>query len=91
MITRNLKHNLKTREMKKVILTVAILTGMVLTGCSNQERVRVEPEFDHLGRTNKIKKNERVFEIEVIDVRTGDTIVLHYTRNSARYTKAYKK
>lgn len=77
--------------MKKVILTVAIVTGMVLTGCSNQERVRVEPEFDRLGRTNKIKKNERVFEIEVIDVRTGDTIVLHYTDNSARYTKAYKK
>jgi len=75
--------------MKKVILTMAILTGMVLTGCSNQEKVQVEPEFDNLGRTNKIKKNERVFEIEVIDVRTGDTIVLHYTDNLD--TKAYKK
>ncbi len=75
--------------MKKVILQVVILTGMVLIGCNNQEKV--EPEFDHLDRTNKIKKNERVFEIEVIDVRTGDTIVLHYTDNSARYTKAYKK
>ena len=91
MITRNLKRNLKTREMKKVILTVVILTGMVLTGCSNRERVRVIPEFDNLGRTNKIKKNERVFEIEVVDVKTGDTIILHYTDNSARYTKAYKK
>jgi len=77
--------------MKKVIFQVVILTGMILTGCNNQEGVQVEPEFDNLGRTNKIKKNERVYEIEVIDVRTGDTIVLHYTDNSARYTKAYKK
>ena len=34
---------------------------------------------------------ERIYEIQVINIATGDTILLQYTNNSARYTKAYRK
>ena len=81
--------------MKKVAYTVMVFMTasifLAIVGCSDRERVHQVKETDYLGRTNKVKSNERVFEIEVVDVQTGDTIILHYTTNSSRYTKAYKK
>jgi hypothetical protein len=73
------------------ILSALIFTWFTMSGNTNDDNPKPKPQIDWMGRTNSVKSNERVYEIEVLDLKTGDTIVLHYTQNSARYTKAYKK
>jgi hypothetical protein len=86
--------------MKKTIIQIVAIIILLTLICflyyqrkeiTKQEKPKTESKTDWLGRTNSVKNNQRVFEIEVVDLKTGDTIVLHYTDNSARYTKAYRK
>ena len=64
---------------------MVVIVIAMLTSCKSQSQKNAESS------TKTKKPLQRVFRIEVVDVSSGDTIILKYTDNSARYTKAYKK